>query len=88
MCDIYDGKCMECKRKVQVHIGGFSAGREQVQVWCPICRSALFAKLAAGLLTPVKLFSHEVAPVDAEGGVIAGVYLLAVADPHDVCLNM
>jgi hypothetical protein len=35
MCDCYNGKCEACGAFIPIHIGDFSAGREQVKAYCP-----------------------------------------------------
>ena len=37
MCDCYYHKCEFCPKKLYIHIGDYSTGRENISVVCPWC---------------------------------------------------
>jgi hypothetical protein len=47
MCDCYIGHCECCGRSVEIHVGDFSTGRNNVRVYCPkpTCQRAFLARL-------------------------------------------
>ena len=93
MFDICNIKCQGCKTKIDTYIGGSSAGRQQIRVYCPKCHK-YFVNWIKTSVKPFIVFPHTLSKEDVEfikkeygKDVVEGTYIFLVDHPHDIGLN-
>lgn len=89
MCDCYTTKCEVCGAAIDVHIGDFSVGREQLRAYCPKHHADALEELVEGLFAePWIVFPAKVEDAYQCSGAKPGeTVLFLVPYPRHIHLN-